>query len=87
MMPLPKRPITENVKKLVNKRLATENLTGKELDEFMKLHGIDKYDMAEIFGVTPQAIELWVTGKRGISVTNTRLINIFKKYPHLLKEF
>ena len=58
-----------------------------ELQDFMNHHGISKKELSEIFGVTIQAVNLWLDGKREFSVTNSRLIRIFKKYPQLLKEF
>lgn len=67
--------------------LKDEQLTIKELMQFMKLNGLSKKEFAEILGVSIQAINLWLEGKRDFSVTNTRLIRCMQKYPQLLKEF
>jgi DNA-binding transcriptional regulator YiaG len=64
-----------------------EKITTQELIEFMTINGISEKELAEIFGVTTQAVRLWVTGSREFTVTNSRLIRMFQKYPKLLKEF
>ena len=64
-----------------------EKLTIEELQAFMNLNGISNKEFAEIFGVTIQAVKLWLTGKRDFSITNTRIIRLFTKYPQLIKEF
>lgn len=79
MMPLPKNIINQNVN--------SETLSVNELQAFMNHHGISHKEFAEILGVTIQAVKLWVSGKRDFSITNTKLIRMFKKYPQLLKEF
>lgn len=67
--------------------LKTESLTIKELIAFMTKNGLSHKEFAEIFGITYQAVQLWLDGKRDISVTNTRLIRMFQRYPTLLREF
>lgn len=64
-----------------------DKLLIKELMAFMQLHGISKKELAEILGVTIQAVNLWLNGKRDISVTVTKLIRLFNKYPTLIREF
>jgi len=59
----------------------------KELDEFMKMNGLSKHEFALILGITPQAVQLWLDGKRDINLTITRLVRMFQKYPVLLREF
>ena len=58
-----------------------ERLTIKELQKFMNYHGISIKEMSEILGVTPQAVNLWLNGQREISVTLSRLVRMFMKYP------
>jgi DNA-binding transcriptional regulator YiaG len=53
----------------------------------MNLNGISEKELSEIFGVTIQAVRLWVTGARDFSVTNTRLVRMFQKNPKLIREF
>ena len=73
---------------LLSKRLINnEKLTVEQLKEFMNHHGISTKELSEIFGVTIQAVNLWMNGLREFSVTNSRLVRLFQKYPHLLKEF
>ena len=71
-----------------SKRIRTnEKLSAVELNEFMNFNGISIQDFSEILGVTEQAVRLWVKGDRDFSVTNSRLIRMFTKYPQLIKEF
>lgn len=75
-------------KPIVSKRSIEEpRLTPKELQAFMKLYGFGDKEFAELLGVTLQAVRLWTTGEREFSITNSRLITMFKKYPQLMKEF
>lgn len=64
-----------------------EKLTVSEIKSFMKQHGISEKEMSEIFGVTTQAVRLWVLGQREFTVTNSRLVRLFIKHPGLLSEF
>lgn len=66
---------------------SNEHLTIKELTAFMNKNGLSPKEFAEILGVTIQAVNLWLNGGRDFSVTNTRLIRMFQKYPTLLREF
>lgn len=66
---------------------STTNLTAIELKQWMDLNGVANKDLAEILGVTIQAVRLWISGQREISKTITKIINLFKKYPKLLREF
>ena len=66
---------------------SNEKLTSDELVKFMQKHGISEKELSEIFGVTVQAVKLWVTGQREFSVTNSRLVRLFMKYPKLIGEF
>lgn len=66
---------------------ANEHMTHQEIKVFMNLHGLSKKELAEILGVTPKAVEFWVSGQRCITITNSRLMRLFDVYPQLLKEF
>ena len=66
---------------------ANEKLSVEELQAFMDLNGISNRELSEIFGVSIQAVMLWLKGKREFSVTNSRLVRLFQKYPQLLREF
>jgi len=69
--------------KLYNK----EFITIKELRDFMTLNGLSVNELAEILGVTPQAVMLWLSGSRGFNLTNSRIIRMFIKYPKMFQEF
>lgn len=64
-----------------------EKLTPKQLNSYLKREGLTKDEWAKILGVSVQAVHLWTSGDRDFSVTNTRLVRLFQKYPQLLKEF
>lgn len=64
-----------------------EKLTNKELIDFMNLNGLSPKELGDILGVTVQAVNLWIEDRRVISMTTTRLIRMFQKYPMLLSEF
>lgn len=64
-----------------------EKLSSEELQAFMDRNGISDKEMAEILGVSAQAVKLWLSGARDFSITNSRLIRQWTKYPQLIKEF
>ena len=70
-----------------NRITGNEKLTIKDLKAFMNLYGLSRREFSEILGITVQGVTLWLNGKRDISVTISRLVRLFKKYPRLLKEF
>ena len=71
-----------------NKRVTErERMTPYELTDYMNHQGISPLELSEILGVTEQVVKLWRNGGRGFSVTNSRLIRLFMKYPQLLREF
>lgn len=78
-IPLPTPPITKRVK--------SESITSVELKAFMNKHGLSNQEFAQILGITLQAVRLWVRDDRKVSLTITRLIALFEKYPQLLREF
>lgn len=89
-MSLPKPGVSNSVKKITttkSNRLRNERLNDQEVREFMTIHGISDKEMAVIFGVSLQAVRLWTSGQREFSVTNSRLIKLFNKYPNLIREF
>lgn len=76
-------PTPYKSKRIIN----NEKLSPDELSKFMRDNGIGEKELAEIFGVTTQAVKLWVSGAREFSVTNSRLVRLFIKNPKLLTEF
>jgi DNA-binding transcriptional regulator YiaG len=72
----------------ISKRITVkEKMSSEDLQKFMRKHGLSEDEFAQILGLTPGAVRHWTTGIREISVTTTRLIKMFDKYPTLLKEF
>lgn len=64
-----------------------EKMTPEELKAFMDLHGVSTEELAQIFGVSTNAVTYWLRGTRSISVLVTRVIRLFKKYPKVIREF
>lgn len=58
-----------------------------ELQAFMNLHGFSDIGLGKFLGVTVQAVRLWKRGQRDMSLTTTKLIRLFVKYPQLMQEF
>jgi len=67
--------------------VSNEKLSAKDLNKFLNHHGISIDEFAKILGVTNQAVRLWTSEQREFSVTNTRIVRLFQKYPQLIKEF
>lgn len=85
-LPMPGKP--KNNSPVHSKRSTEgERMTMAEVKAFMKSHGIGEKEFAELLGVTIQAVTLWMNGKREFSVTNSRLLRMFEKYPKLIREF
>ena len=67
--------------------LKHEKMKSEELLKFMNTHGVNVKDLSEILGVTMPAVRFWLNGTREISILISRLIRLFDKNPHLLREF
>lgn len=80
-------PLKKNEQPISKRSIEGEKLSVRELEEFMTKNGISEKELSEIFGVTTQAVRLWITGQRDFSVTNSRLVRMFMKYPQLIREF
>lgn len=70
-----------------NKYYNKEVMNSDELKAFMDKHGLSIREFSEIFGVTTVAVGYWLSGERKVSITSSRLIRLFDKYPRLLEEF
>ena len=62
-------------------------LTVMELNTFMNFHGFSDQELANLLGVTIQAVRLWKRGQRDINLTISRLLRLFDKHPHLMRDF
>lgn len=58
-----------------------------ELRSFLQRHNISPTAFAEVVGVTRVAVLHWLSGRRTVSLTISRLCRLFDKSPDLLKEF
>lgn len=84
-LPLPAKKKNDAISKRTVKE--HENLSPEELQKFMRKHGISDYELAEILGVTIQGVNLWLSGGRKFSITNSRLLRMFDKNPELIRDF
>ena len=82
-IPLPQSKAVEAITAMDD----TELMSIEELQGFMNLHGYSDIGLSKFLGVTVQAVRLWKRGQRDISLTNTKLIRLFVKYPQLMQEF
>jgi DNA-binding transcriptional regulator YiaG len=58
-----------------------------EFVAFRNRLGLSQTEMAQLIGVTWQAVHYWETGQRKISLTVVKVLRLIKKYPQLLEEF
>lgn len=65
---------------------SNNTMTKEQFVNAMQALALDRGAMAEVLGVTPQAVRFWELGERAVPPTVSRLIIIFQKYPGLLKE-
>lgn len=73
---------TDKLKVIEHDRMSVD-----EIVAFLNFHGISDKEFSELLGVTIQAVTLWKNGQRDFSVTNSRLLTMFHKYPKLIREF
>lgn len=59
----------------------------ERLRAFMIKHRFSDKQLADLLGVTRMAVIQWLGGKRTISLTVTRVLNLFDRRPDLIGEF
>lgn len=62
-------------------------MTAQDVKNFRTRHQFTVRTLAEILGVTDQAVKFWESGERAVPPTTARLLKLFDKYPQLMKEF
>ena len=80
-------PKPSTVQTVTKRSIENEKLTVEELQTWMLKEGISEHELKDLMGVTIQAVRLWLDGRRALSVTTSRLIRLFQKYPQLIREF
>jgi len=58
-----------------------------EIKAFRTRHKFTQKSLADLLGVTWQAVRFWELGERNIPQTTVRLLVLFKKFPQLMQEF
>lgn len=59
--------------------------TKHDVKEFMAQHNMVVRDLAELMGVTDQAVRYWISGQRNVPETTKRVFVLFRKYPRLME--
>ncbi len=62
-------------------------MTGKELRIFLKKYDLTQVEFANLLGVTPMAVQHWLTDKRSVARPIGRLLRMFDRKPELMREF
>jgi len=62
-------------------------VTSSELELFLHQHQLTYTELAALLGVSSQAVYQWLQDKRSISLTVSRLLKLFDKYPQLMEGF
>ena len=62
-------------------------MTREDLKQWMNTHGITTDELAEMLGLTNQAVLYWLQGKRKIPEPIGRLLVFLGQRPHLFREF
>lgn len=70
-----------------NQTQPKNEMTPKQFLAFREKHGFTQKQIAELLGVTWQAVRLWELGERGIPEMVHKIINLFNKFPQTMKEF
>lgn len=60
-------------------------MTASDLQQFVRAHNLDEDAFAALVGVTKQAVDHWLRGRRKIPEPVARLVLIYGKYPGLMK--
>lgn len=62
-------------------------MTSKELIAFRTTFGLSQKTLAQLLGITCQAVDLWENDQRRVPETTHKILKLFKKYPTLINEF
>ena len=85
MLPLPK--IQSPAVQAITTKEECKLITVEELKDFMETYGFSVITLAEFLGVTRQAVYLWMSEDRDLSLTNSKILRLIMKYPKLMQEF
>lgn len=59
----------------------------QQLKAFLDKHKLTPQQLSELIGLTPEAVNHWVSGRRSIAKPYGRLMRLFDKHPKLMEEF
>lgn len=58
-------------------------MTPMHLEAFLKKHGISNARLSRILGVTPPAVDHWITGRRGVPHTVVKVLTLIDQNPQI----
>jgi DNA-binding transcriptional regulator YiaG len=61
--------------------------TKHDVRKFMEDQGLNITTLADLFGVTEQAVKYWLDGQRSVPEPTSRLFLLFQLYPGLKTHF
>lgn len=56
-------------------------MTRWEFEDFLTKHDLTDQQMANLLGVTPNAVDHWLKGRRDIPKPIAKLVRFFDRYP------
>ena len=69
------------------KRLPEDEMSSDELEIFLEKHDMSNKHLADLIGISEQAVMMWVSGDRRIPAPMSRLIRYFNSKPSRMSEF
>ena len=62
-------------------------MNAMDLQKFLTKHKMEYSQLADLIGLTPAAVNHWLTGARSIAKPYGRLLRLFDRHPQLMSEF
>ena len=62
-------------------------MTSQELVELLGKLNMTSKEMSEVLGVSKQAVDNWIEGRRDISLMMSRLFKLFESDPEIMDKF
>lgn len=66
---------------------AAPTMTRWDLEDFLTKHDLSNDAVATLLGVTPNAVDHWLKGRRDIPKPIAKLVQFFNNYPDAMKVY